>query len=76
MTRAETLKVPTGQLDWWVGSFHVSTSDVEIAQGVQRLVRWGKAPFSRDFMLACVEHALKSHRAGQKLYRDVMRGRI
>lgn len=62
-------RIPTVQISWLVGSFHVGMSDEEIdAEIVKRLEK--PAEGDRDILAQASAYALACHRANQNLVRE------
>jgi hypothetical protein len=62
-------KIPTGKISWLIESFHVGTSDEEIAaEIVKRLEKPSEG--DREILAQASAYALACHRANQDLVRE------
>ena len=68
-------RIPVGATHWLVNRLHVSTPDEEIEADMRRRVA-GRADWTPELVEQLVACALECHRENQKLYSDVMSGRI
>lgn len=74
VSHARVTKVPQAEIRWLVGRYHVGTSDADIEWDIRRRAkgpRWTPAMVKKT-----VAYALKVHHENQKMYNDVMSGRI
>jgi hypothetical protein len=60
-------------INWIVDGFHVSTSDEQIIKDIERRIKPGTDP---KVIKKYIKEAIKRHRENQKLYSDVVNGRI
>lgn len=66
--------IPKAAIDFLVGRYHVGTSDQEIAEDIKK--RGQKNKWPAGAVTAAAKYAIKRHHANQKMYGDVMGGRI
>lgn len=67
-------QIPKGQIEWLVGNMHVGVPDDEVRADIEARAR--KAGASASFAKACGNYAVTVHHRNQKLYNDVMGGRL
>ena len=68
-------RIPVGSTRWLVNRLHVSTSDAEIEADMRRRVA-DRPDWTPELVAQLVACALECHRENQRLYSDVVSGRI
>jgi len=71
---AQELKGLKGQIDWIMGRVHVGTPDEDVEADIRK--RAAKLHLTAGDTTKLVRHALAAHHKNQKLYSQVMSGRI
>ncbi len=67
------MQIPRSQINWIVGRFHVSTSDVDIKSEIRK--RCVRGWTEKDIVRAEI-YAVKCHHGNQRLYGAVVSGRF
>jgi len=69
-------KIPRQAIRWYIGTLHVGNSDETIAQDIRTRLETYNFSVTEKQIAACIDYALKCHHDNQKLYNDVMTGRL